>query len=107
MRAMPSPMASTVPTSASSVSTSYCSIRSLRIDVISSGRSFKGSPYSGGGCKLSAKSFETAAHARVDAQRPGLEHDAADQSGIDAARRLDLAAGCVFDLLDDLLRFLV
>jgi hypothetical protein len=33
-----------VPTSARSVSTSYSSIRSLRIDVISSGRSFKFSP---------------------------------------------------------------
>src|SRR5712691_3229571 len=40
MRAMPSPTWSTVPTSARSVSTSYRSIRSLRIDVISSGRSF-------------------------------------------------------------------
>ena len=39
-RAIPSPMASTLPTSARSVSTSYSSMRCLRIDVISSGRSF-------------------------------------------------------------------
>src|SRR5919204_2011127 len=41
---IPSPTWSTVPTSARSVSTSYSSIRCLRIDVISSGRSFTGSP---------------------------------------------------------------
>src|SRR6266511_4148896 len=40
MRAIPSPIWRTVPTSARSVSTSYCSILSLRIEVISSGRSF-------------------------------------------------------------------
>src|SRR5919197_161176 len=40
MRAMPSPTCSTVPTSARSVSTSYCSICRRRIEVISSGRSF-------------------------------------------------------------------
>src|SRR3954447_21742172 len=40
---MPSPICRTVPTSARSVSTSYCSIRWRRIDVISSGRSFKSS----------------------------------------------------------------
>src|SRR3954452_662134 len=40
---MPSPIWRTVPTSARSVSTSYCSIRWRRIDVISSGRSFKSS----------------------------------------------------------------
>src|SRR5919197_2912201 len=37
---MPSPTWRTVPTSARSISTSYCSIRSFRIEVISSGRSF-------------------------------------------------------------------
>src|SRR6185503_10324561 len=37
---MPSPTWSTVPTSERSVSTSYCSIRCFRIEVISSGRSF-------------------------------------------------------------------
>src|SRR5437764_1406713 len=41
---MPSPSWRTVPTSERSVSTSYCSIRCLRIDVISSGRSFKSAP---------------------------------------------------------------
>ena len=40
MRAIPSPTCSTVPTSARLDSTSNCSIRSFRIEVISSGRSF-------------------------------------------------------------------
>ena len=43
-RAMPSPTWSTEPTSERSVWTSYCSIRDLRIEVISSGRSFTFSP---------------------------------------------------------------
>src|SRR5919198_2919660 len=41
---IPSPTWSTVPTSARSVSTSYSSIRCLRIEVISSGRSFTATP---------------------------------------------------------------
>src|SRR5215471_10073535 len=41
---MPSPTWRTVPTSARSVSTEYSSIRCLRIEVISSGRSFKATP---------------------------------------------------------------
>jgi hypothetical protein len=43
-RAIPSPTCSTVPTSDRSVSTSYCSILCLRIEVISSGRSFNAAP---------------------------------------------------------------
>src|SRR5436190_13119399 len=96
---MPSPTWRTAPTSDRSVSTSYCSIRCLRIEVISSGRSFTLSAP----CRqLLSKSFEAAADARVDAQRPGLEDDAADQVGLDPARRLDLPAGGALDLLKDL-----
>src|SRR5439155_25408444 len=47
------------------------------------------------------KSFETAAHARVDAERAGLEDDAADQVGVDGPGRLDGPAGRALDLLDD------
>src|SRR5215469_4619021 len=95
---MPSPIWSTVPTSARSVSTSYCSIRSLRIDVIPSGRSFKAfsAPH-----EFVSQSFQSPADARVDAQRPRLEDDAADQVGVDLAGRLDLAAGRILDLLQD------
>src|SRR5438270_6364419 len=96
-RAMPSPIWSTVPTSERSVSTSYCSIRCLRIDVISSGRSFNSAP-----CRqLLSKSFEAAAHARVDAARAGLEDDAADQVRVDRSRRVDLASARALDLLED------
>ena len=48
-----------------------------------------------------AQSLEAAADARVDAHRAGLEDEAADQVGVDAARRLDLPAGGLLDLLDD------
>src|SRR5579864_1833263 len=104
MRAMPSPIDRTVPTSARSVSTSYCSIRWRRIDVISSGLSFI--------CLLAldeflSQSFQPAANARVDAVRAGLQHDPADEVRIDAARRLDLAAGRFLDLSDDRLRLVV
>src|SRR6185437_13672516 len=97
MRAIPSPIWRTVPTSDRSVSTSYCSIRCLRIEVISSGRSFTGSTP----CRqLLSKSFEAAADARVDAERAGLEDDAADQVGIDASRRVDLAPARALDLFE-------
>src|SRR2546423_2101827 len=101
MRAMPSPTWRTVPTSARSVSTSYCSIRCRRIDVISSGRSFT---------NLSAhheylsQSFQPSAHACIDAIRAGPQHDAAHELGFDASRRLDLAAGGLLDLTDDPVR---
>src|SRR5215475_6240451 len=98
---MPSPIWSTVPTSARSVSTSYCSIRSLRIEVISSGRSFKAfsAPH-----EFVSQSFQSSADARVDAQRAGLEDDAADEGRIDLPGRLDLASGRVLDLLQDRVR---
>src|SRR5690349_16936649 len=101
MRAMPSPSWRTVPTSARSVSTSYCSIRWRRIDVISSGRSFKSlsAPH-----ECLSKSFQPAAHARVGAVRARLQDDAAEDVGIDAPRRLDLAADGRLDLLHDRLR---
>src|SRR6478672_8769774 len=104
MRAMPSPIWSTVPTSARSVVASYCSIRCRRIDVISSGRSFKSlsAPH-----ECLSKSFQPAAHAGVGAIRAGLQHDAAEERRIDRARRLDLASGRLFDLRDDGLRLVV
>src|SRR5436305_15221672 len=70
-------------------------MRRLRIEVISSGRSFKAlSP-----CReFLAEPVEAAAHAGVEAQRAGLEDEVADQVGVDALRRLPLAAGSQFDL---------
>src|SRR5581483_11988902 len=102
---MPSPIERTVPTSARSVSTSYCSIRWRRIDVISSGRSFKGSPL----CphEFVSQAFQSAADARVDAVRAGRQDDAADDVRVDAARRLDLAARSFLDLRDDVRRLFV
>src|SRR6476619_3038684 len=99
-RAMPSPTCSTVPTSDRSVSTSYCSIRDLRIEVISSGRSFTFAPSLPGG-ELVAEAFQAAAHAGVDAQRACLQDHSADQLGVDLAGCLDLAAGGLLDLGDD------
>src|SRR6266568_144370 len=101
---MPSPICRTVPTSARSVSTSYCSIRSRRIDVISSGRSFKSlsTPY-----ECLSQSFQPAAHARVDSVRPRLQHDAADEVGVDTPCRFNLASRRLFDLRDDRLCFIV
>src|SRR3954468_9640330 len=95
---MPSPTCRTVPTSARSVWTSYCSIRWRRIEVISSGRSFKAlsAPH-----KCLSKSFQSSAHARIREVRARLQHDAADDRGIDLARRLDLSPGGLLDLLDD------
>src|SRR6266571_5902385 len=101
MRAMPSPSWRTVPTSARSVSTSYCSILALRIDVISSGLSFKAlsAPH-----EFVSQSFQSPAHARVDAERARLQDDAADEVRVDLARRLDRAPGRILDLLKDRLR---
>src|SRR5579862_8416280 len=98
MRAMPSPTCSTVPTSARLVSTSNFSIRSFRIEVISSGRSFilLSAP-----CvrQFVAKSFEPAAHARVEPHRSGLEDDASDQVWVHLALGLHGPAGGLLDLL--------
>src|ERR1700704_218340 len=104
MRAMPSPIVSTVPTSARSVSTSYCSIRSRRIDVISSGRSFKfrSAPH-----ECLSQSFQSSANARVDSVRPRLQHDAADEVRVDAACRFNRASRRLLDLRDDRLRFVI
>src|SRR3954463_4535676 len=95
---MPSPSWRTVPTSARSVSTSYCSIRSRRIAVISSGLSFKGAsaPH-----EFVSQSFQSPAHARVDAERARLQDDAAHEVGGAFLRRLDLAPRRVLDLLQD------
>src|SRR5262249_50073699 len=98
---MPSPIWRTVPTSARSVSTSYCSIRWRRIDVISSGLSFKAlsAPH-----EFGSQSFQSPAHARVDAERARLQDDAAHEIGIDLRGRLALAARRILDLLQDRLR---
>src|SRR3954462_4656185 len=104
---MPSPTCRTVPTSERSVSTSYCSILDLRIDVISSGRSFKASPSLARGRQISAESFEAAADAGVEAERSRLEDDAADQVRVDGARRVDRTAGGLLDLADDPPRLVV
>src|SRR6185437_6677007 len=99
MRAMPSPTDRTVPTSARSVSTSYCSIRERRIDVISSGRSFTGfsAPH-----QFSSQSFESSTHTRVRAIRAGPQHEAAKEVRVDTARRLNLSSCRLLDLADDL-----
>src|SRR4029077_13404748 len=104
MRAMPSPIVRTVPTSARSVSTSYCSIRSRRIDVISSGRSFKSlsAPH-----ECLSQSFQSSAHARVDSVRARLQHDAAYEIGIDTACRFNRASRRLLDLRDDRLCFVI
>src|SRR5258706_15228920 len=107
MRAMPSPIWSTVPTSERSVSTSYCSILDFRIRVISSGRSFKVSPSLSSRRQFSTKSFDPAAHAGVHAHRAGLEDESSDQAWVDRTARVDRAAGRLLDLADDPLRFLV
>src|SRR3954469_19961910 len=111
---MPSPSWRTVPTSERSVSTSYCSIRCLRIDVISSGRSFtvwlllvpsrcsRARP-----CELAAQLVDPAAHACVQAERAHLEDDAADQSRVDAAAGVDRPAKSAGDALDEGFRLVV
>src|SRR4051794_8529678 len=111
---MPSPSWRTVPTSERSVSTSYCSIRCLRIEVISSGRSFtvrllripsrwsRARP-----SELAAQLVEAAAHAGVETQRADLEDEAADQARVDAAPRVDRPAERAGDALDEAVRLLV
>src|SRR5438876_286416 len=101
---MPSPTWRTVPTSARSVSTSYSSIRCFRIEVISSGRSFTQSPLLvlSCGCQLPPEALEPAADARVETARADLEHDPADQARIDLACHLDLTAGGLLDVLQEL-----
>src|SRR3954463_4296402 len=101
---MPSPTCRTVPTSARLVSTSYCSIRERRIDVISSGRSFTlfSAPH-----QFMSQSFKSSTNACVGAIRPGLEDEAPDQRRVDAARRLHLAACRLLDLPDDVARLRV
>src|ERR1700751_5538499 len=98
---MPSPIWRTVPTSARSVSTWYCSIRWRRIDVISSGLSFKAlsAPH-----EFVSQSLQSSAPARVDAQRARLQDDPAHQVGVDLLRRVDLPSRRVLDLLEDGLR---
>ena len=56
---------------------------------------------SGSGDELATEPVQAAAHACVDAQRAGLEDEAADEVGVDRARRLDRAAGRLLDLADD------
>src|SRR5215213_2962174 len=97
-RVIPSPTWRTVPTSERSVWTSYCSILDLRIDVISSGRSFN---FSAPCHEVVSHTVEAAAHAAVEAVRADLEDDAADQRRVDRAGRVDRAAGGLLDRLHD------
>src|SRR5579862_323580 len=101
---MPSPIWRTVPTSARSVSTSYCSIRSRRIAVISSGLSFTGASAPSCLHEFLSQSFQSPAHAGVDAQRARLKDDAAHEIRVDLPRRIDFTAGRLLDLLEDRLR---
>src|SRR3954449_9153221 len=105
-RAMPSPTCSTAPTSARLDSVSKFSIRSFRIDVISSGRSFIWflAPRVR---QFVSETFEAAAHTGVDAHRTGLEDDASDQIWVDLPLRLDLAARRGFDPAEDPAELLV
>src|SRR5262245_684721 len=57
--------------------------------------------------ELLSKSVQAAADACVDAERAGLEDDAADQRGVDVPGRVDPAAGGLGDQVDDLSRLLV
>src|SRR6478672_3900401 len=106
MRAMPSPTCSTVPTSARLDSTSNFSIRSFRIEVISSGRSFisVSAP-----CvrQVVAKSFQPAAHARVEPHRSGLEDESSDQVWVNVPFGLHLATGGLLDAAENLLELRV
>src|SRR6266545_2563786 len=90
MRAMPSPTCSTVPTSERSVWTSYCSILVLRIDVISSGRSFKGFLSSGWWSVLFAVVRAARARSRRRAaSRPAGRCRRSDPGRPSASRRPD------------------
>src|SRR4249919_252789 len=136
-RAIPSPTWRTLPTSERSVSTSNSRIRSLRIAVISSGRSFIAISFvrergfrsrgtrarkslkasasrplglchsSGGGRQFLSQALEPSANASVGAVRPDLEDDAADEARVDAARGFHRAAGGLLDRSHDRLRVLV
>src|SRR3954451_9943783 len=97
---MASPISRTVPTSARSVSTSASAIRCFRIEVISSGRSFKF--FSLAVDQFFAELVEAAADARVGAHGAGLDDDAADDVGVDRTRGDDAPARGLLDLLDDL-----
>src|ERR671938_2158069 len=104
---MPSPTCSTVPTSARSVSTSYSSIRCFRIAVISSGLTFTaGSPLSRRR-QLAPQPLQSAAHACIEPVRSDLQDDSSDQGRVDGARRLDLAAGRLLDLPEQVARLVV
>ena len=106
---MPSPTWSTVPTSERSVSTSYCSIRCLRIEVISSGRSFSDLSFLSqvrvtSSWRSRSRRPRTLASTRSE---PAWRIMPPISSGSTAARRLDGAAGGLLDLRDDRRRLVV
>src|SRR3954451_21558518 len=104
MRAMPSPIDRTVPTSVRSAwPVSRPSIRLLRMEVISSGlicMRLGGSL--GRASDLLAKLFEAFAHRGVEHLVADADDDAAEDVGVDLRGELDLAAGLVGDPVADL-----
>src|SRR6187551_1121063 len=104
MRAIPSATDSTVPTSErSALLVSSPSIRSRRIDAISSGLISMGMLYASLrrlGDALS-KFLQATADARVQNHVAHLQDDATEDHAVDAAGQLDLLSGLPLDLLAD------
>src|SRR5215471_5853235 len=137
LKAMPvTPCSNSSISEATAVSRSYCSIRCLRIEVISSGRSFNETPFSvpgkppgfpdpstgplrgqaaappvsvssGSPFQLVSKIVQPAAHTRVETQRAGLQDDAADQVRVDTTRRHDRSARSFLDLRNHIARLVL
>src|SRR4051812_3323772 len=107
IRAMPSPIDSTVPTSVSSAwPESRPSMRLLRMEVISSGlicmvMSWFSWCCSGGARHLAAKLFEAVADGGVEDRVADAQDDASEHVRVDGGRQLDAAAGLVTDRLGD------
>src|SRR5919204_6621759 len=108
MRAIPSPISRTVPTSERSAdSTSSPSIRSLRIDAISSGLISICLRHSFGlrrGSDALSQFLEPVTDARVQDHVAHLQHQPTEDVRVDAALELDRVAGLLLDLPADPLR---
>src|SRR4051812_31647515 len=108
MRAMPSPIDRTVPTSVSSAwPESRPSMRLLRMEVISSGLicmviRVRFSYWGSGGLRhLAAKLVKSVADGGVEDGVADAQDDASEHVRVDGGRELDLAAGLVADRLGD------